>query len=226
MLGRAALHPSVTRRAAPYESHSPRVSIQPSKPKAVRPIPAHAKSFQDPNRPHGSNRELHRECRGRRCRGVHRGCADPRVELVFRRLHAWTLKDSPQGSQPGGNASLCQNVSGCFRTCQSDRMPPPAARRNAPGGALVPVQVSGDEIARRSLRARHGDTRFEGCLSGWTDRRATRTTPNNGRKRTSCSVRSSWLAGRAMGRPLVVADQSSTYPLVSDFDPNHWSTAE
>ncbi len=31
--------------------------------------------------------------------------------------------------------------------------------------------------------------------------------------------------GRAMKRPLVVAHQSSTYPLVSDFDPNHWSTA-
>ena len=72
------------------------------------------------------------ECRGRRCGGVYRGCADPRVELVFRRLHAWTLKDSPQGSQPGGNASSCQNVSGCFRTCQSHRPPPPPAPRNAP----------------------------------------------------------------------------------------------
>ena len=71
----------------------------------------------------------------------------------FRRLHAWTLKDSPQGSQPGGNASLCQNVSGCFRTCRSHRTPPPAARRNAPHGALFRGQVNGDEIARRSLNA-------------------------------------------------------------------------
>lgn len=32
--------------------------------------------------------------------------------------------------------------------------------------------------------------------------------------------------GRAMRRPLVVADPSSPSPFVSDFDPNHWSTAE
>jgi len=41
---------------------------------------AHVERFRGPNRPHGSDRELHRECRGRRCGGVRRRCAGPRVE--------------------------------------------------------------------------------------------------------------------------------------------------
>ena len=182
MLGRAPLHPSVTRRAAFYESHPSWVSIQPRSRRQGRPIPAHVASFRGLNRPHGSDRELHRECRGRRCGGVHRGRADPRVELVLRRLHAWTLKDWSWGSQPGGNAPLSQNVSGCFRTCQSHRTPPPAAGRNAPVGALIRGQVSEDEIACRNLRARHGDTRFGGVrpMGG------SPTTPRPRHGRASC----------------------------------------
>ena len=107
MLGRAALHPSVTRRAASYESHSPRVSIEPSEPKAAKPIPAHAKSFRGPNRAHGSDRELHRECRGRRCRGVHRGCADPGVELVFRRLHTGNAEESLASTSTRPESPVC-----------------------------------------------------------------------------------------------------------------------
>ena len=136
MLGRAALHPSVTRRAASYESHPSWVSIQPRSRRQRRPISAHVESFRGPNRPHGSDRELHRECRGRQCGGVHRGCADPRVELVFRRLHAWTLKDRSRGSQPVGNVLLCQDVSGRVRGCQSHRTPPPAAGRTLRLGLL------------------------------------------------------------------------------------------
>ena len=132
MLGRAALHPSVTRRAASYESHPSWVSIQPRSRKQRRPIPAHVESLRGPNRPRGADRELHRECRGSRCGGVHRGCVDRRVERVFRRLHTWTLTDRSRGSQPVGNVPSCQNVPGRFRRCKSHRTPPPAACPNAP----------------------------------------------------------------------------------------------
>ena len=134
--GRAALHPSVTRRATFYESHPSWVSIQPRSRRRRRPIPAHVESLRGPNRPHGADRELHHECRGRRCGGVHRGCADPRVELVFRRLHAWTLPDRPRGSQPVGNVPLCQDVSGRVGRCPGCRMRLPTARRNSTVGAL------------------------------------------------------------------------------------------
>ena len=75
---------------------------------------------------------------GRRCGGVHRGCADPRVELVFRRLHAWTLEERSPRSQPVEKTLLCQDVSGRFRTCQSHRTPPPAVRPDTPAGSSVP----------------------------------------------------------------------------------------
>ena len=123
---RAALHASVTRRAAHYGFHRQLVSIQSDR-RQPKPIPAHVQSFRGRDRPHDSDRELHHERRGRRCRGVHPGCADPRVELAFRRLHAWTLKERSPGSQPVGKTLLCQNVSGRFRTCQSHRKPLPAA---------------------------------------------------------------------------------------------------
>ena len=141
MLGHAALHPSVTRRAASYESHPSWVSIQPRSRRQRRPIPARVASFREPNRPHSTDRGLHRECRGRRCGGVHRGCADPCVELVFRRLHAWTLKDRSAGSQPVGNVLLCQEVSGRVRGCQSHRTPLPAGWSSAPGRGFLGFSV-------------------------------------------------------------------------------------
>jgi len=96
-----------------------------------KPIPARVESFRGWDRPHGSDRELHHG-------GVHRGRADPRVELVSRRLHAWTLEERSPVSQPVGNTLLSQDVSGCFRTCQSHRMPPPAACPNAPAAVYTP----------------------------------------------------------------------------------------
>ena len=137
MLGRADLHSSVTRRAASYESHPSWVSIQPGNRRQGRPTLARVASFRGPNRPHGTDRGLHRECRGRWCGGVHRGCADPCVELVFRRLHAWTLKDRSAGSQPVGNVLLCQDVSGRVRGCRSHRTPPPTGGRALPAGASL-----------------------------------------------------------------------------------------
>ena len=115
--------------------------------KAAEADPGPCRELPGPSRPHGSDRELHRECRGRRCGGVHRGCADPRVVLVFRRLHAWTLTDRSRGSQAVGNVLLCQDVSGRVRRCQRHRTPPPTTGRNAPVGACVRGQASGEELA-------------------------------------------------------------------------------
>ena len=122
---RAVVHASATRRAASYEFHLAWVSIQPRR---RRPTPPHVESFRGPDRPHGSDRELHSECRGRRCGGVHRGCADPRGEPVFRRLHAWTLKYRSRESQPVGTVLLSQHVSERVRRCHVCRIPLPASR--------------------------------------------------------------------------------------------------
>jgi hypothetical protein len=47
-------------------------------------------------------------------------------------IHARTLKDRSRGSQPVGSVLLCQDVSGCVRTCQSHRTLSAAACRTAP----------------------------------------------------------------------------------------------
>ena len=74
-----------------------------SEPKAAEADPGPCRELPGAGPSARSDREPHRECRGRRCGGVQRGCADPRVELVFRCLHAWTLKDRSHASQPVGD---------------------------------------------------------------------------------------------------------------------------
>jgi len=54
-------------------------------------IRANLTSFRGRDRAYGPYRWLHQECPRGRCGGVHGGCADPRVELVFRRLHVRTV---------------------------------------------------------------------------------------------------------------------------------------
>ena len=57
-----------------------------------------------------------------------------------------TLKGRLQDSQPLGNALMCQDVSGRFRTCQSHRSPSPTGRKNAPAtsrqAARAPQRVA------------------------------------------------------------------------------------
>jgi hypothetical protein len=167
---RAALHASVTRRATSYGFHPPSVSIRPSETMAAEADPIHLGSFRGRDRPKVWIGGFTTNALGGRRGGVHGGCADPRGELVFRRLHAWTLKDRSRRSQPVGNLLLCQDVSGRVRRCPGCRTRLLTARRTPPYEQLVRGRVSGDGIARRSLRARDGDTRFERWPSNATGR--------------------------------------------------------
>lgn len=76
-------------------------------------------------------------------------CADPRVEPVFRSLHAWTLKSRPQASQPMADCAQSENVSGCPVAPSIHGTPPPAARKNTPVGAAaeLPRGVAGVRLA-------------------------------------------------------------------------------
>ena len=141
---RAVPQASVTRGAASYELHPPWVSIQPLETKAAEADPRHLANRRGWDRPQGPDRRLRHECRAGRCGGVYLGCADPRVELVFPRLHPWMLKDCSRGSQPVGNVLLCQDVSGRVRTC------PPGGR----GCQRLMVREGGNIVVRPNVFAR------------------------------------------------------------------------
>ena len=134
-VARAALHASVTRRAAPYGFRPQWVSIPPSRTKAIeadsRPSQG---AFGGETVPEVWNRRVPRQCRRGRCGLVPEGSADPRVELVVRRLHDRTLKALPQARQPVANCLQSRDVSGRLTTLHGRRTPPPVPSCSAPVG--------------------------------------------------------------------------------------------
>ena len=63
----------------------------------------------------------------------------------FSVLNASNAESSLQGGQPSGNDPVCQGISGCVRTCQCRRTPPPAACPNVPSGIpFVPGWAQSD----------------------------------------------------------------------------------
>ena len=128
---RAALHASVARRAEHYGLHRQMVSIQPQ-PKAAEAdsSPCRELPGMGPSARFGLGASPRIPWQAlRRCP---RRCADPRVELVFRRLHSWTLDRRPPASQPAGRRPLFNSVQGRSITSSSQMGPSPTGRKNTP----------------------------------------------------------------------------------------------
>ena len=130
---RAALHASVTRRAALYGFHPPWVSIQPSGTKAAEADP---RASQGPSGA-GPSPRTGSEASSRMPSGEGRPWS-PREMLTcvlnwcFGVSMPRTVKGRLQGSQPLGNALMSQDVSGCLGRYPGHRVPSPMGRKSAP----------------------------------------------------------------------------------------------
>ena len=141
MLGHAALHPSVTRRAASYESHPSWVSIQPQSRRQRRPIPARVASFRGPNPSarFGSGASPRMPCQTvRRCPS---GMCRPVCRTGVSASPCSDADGSLAGKSTGRKRPI---VSGRFRMCQRVSEPSDAAASgwsSAPGRGFLRFSV-------------------------------------------------------------------------------------